>query len=73
MVMLREVSDFPLINIYFKWMISRERISNELPSPAPNPAAAPPGTAPARPVAACAHGRFPKYITKFSFLLAIQL
>jgi hypothetical protein len=36
----------------------------QLPSPVPNPAAAPPGTAPARPDAACAHGRFPNRTIK---------
>lgn len=36
----------------------------QLPSPVPNPAAAPPGTAPARPLAACAHGRFPNWMIK---------
>lgn len=41
-----------------------ERICKQvqLPSPVPNPAAAPPGTAPARP--ASAHGKFPNCTIK---------
>jgi hypothetical protein len=51
------------------WLSQRNTISEkqyvkevQLPNPVPNPAAAPPGTAPARPVAACPHGRFPNYM-----------